>query len=114
MAEPATTTAAGVGIAAVAAIILEVTGVDLPPLVWSLIGAAFGQAYSNATVGRWRAMAQVLLGGMLGAILGLGGAHLGGIAHTHAVLLLCALGGVGTHPIVNAAVSAVVRKIEKV
>ena len=108
-----TTTTAGFGIAAFAAAVLEITGVSMQPIVWALIGAAFGQAYSNVLVGRWRAMIQVTLGGMIGSLIGLGAAYWFSTEHPHAVLLLCALGGAGAHPLVKTAISRGSKQIQE-
>jgi hypothetical protein len=50
---------------------LQHFGVDLHTLAVAFIGAAAFQAWSSVTVSRWRAMAQVLSGAVIGAV----GAH---------------------------------------
>lgn len=112
MAEPTTTAASGTILAAVAAFMLELTGVDLPPIVWAFIGAALMQGYSVTPVGRWRAISQVLTSGFMGALLGTALAHLGNIEVRSVVLLMCAVGGAGAHPIMQTLVSRFVKKVE--
>lgn len=110
MAEPTSTTAAAAAIGAATALLLELTGVDLPPFVWSSIGAAFMQAYSPAPVGRWRAISQVLLSCLLGAILGLGLGALTGASQRHLLLMLCAMGGAGAWPLARAIIARMVKQ----
>lgn len=112
MPEPTSTTAAAAAIVGGTALLLEVTGVDLPPFVWSSIGAAFMQAYSPAPTGRWRALAQVLLSGLLGAILGLGLGALTGASNRHLLLMLCAIGGAGAWPVTQALISRAVKQAQ--
>lgn len=99
-------------ITAVGAAVLELTGIDLPPIVWSLIGAALLQGYSDVPVGRWRSIVQVTTSGMMGALLGLGLSHLAGVDHRIVTLMVCGICGAGAHPIISALVQRLVRKIE--
>lgn len=105
---PATGTAVGV----VAGVVLEVLGVDVPPLVWSAVGAALMQGYSNLETTKTRAAVQVVASSLLGAIIGLTVTNLGGITYEPARFLACALGGFGAHPVLQALLKRLIEKIE--
>ena len=95
----------------VAAVILEATGLTLPPLVWALVGAAILQAYSTQTVGRFRAMAQVSLSCMAGALIGVSLAEFFVLDSANKIHLLSLVGGMCAQPILNAIGNKVVEKI---
>lgn len=112
MPEPTTAVTSGTVIAAAAATVLELTGIDLPPLVWSLIGASLMLGYSTTQVGRGRAIAQVLLSGFMGALMGTAVAHIGSVHTRTLMLLICAVCGAGAHPITQALVARFIKKVE--
>lgn len=111
MAEPTTTAASGTVVAAVAAFVLELTGVDLPPIVWAFIGAALMQGYSTLNVSKARAITQVISSGLMGALIGTAIAHLVTVEARPLVLLMCAIGGAGAHPIMQALVAKFIQKV---
>lgn len=106
------TPATGSIVGVVAGILLEILGIDVPPLVWALVGAALMQGYSEATVSKSRAAVQVAASSMLGAIIGLSITRFAKIDHQHTTYLLCALGGFGAHPLMQVLLSKMTNKIE--
>lgn len=107
------TPATGSIVGVVAGIVLEVFGIDVPPLVWSIVGAALMQGYSESTVSRVKASVQIVASSMLGAIIGLSITKFAGIDHQHTTYLLCALGGFGAHPLMRVLLSRLTTKIEE-
>lgn len=105
---PATGTVVGV----VAGIVLEVLGVDVPPLVWSAVGAALMQGYSSFETTKCRAAIQVVASTLLGTVIGLTITDLGNISYEPAKFLACALGGFGAHPVLQALLKRLLEKIE--
>lgn len=113
MAEPTiTTTSSAVTLSAFSAFVLQATGLDLPPIIWSCIGAAFMLAYNREPVGCWRAIAQTVLSGLLGSLIGLGAAQMIALEQRHIVLLLCALGGFGAYPLMQRLLAFLQRKVD--
>ena len=106
------TPATGSAIGLVAGVVLEVLGVDVPPLVWSTVGAALMQGYSQDTVSRGRAMVQVIASALLGSLIGLTITKVADISHQHTTYLLCALGGFGAHPLMQLLLSKLTQRIE--
>lgn len=51
------------------AAVLQAVGLDPYVLAIATVGAVFLQAWSDKTIGRWRAISQVLCSGMVGAFL---------------------------------------------
>lgn len=102
----------GSTIGLVAGVVLEVLGVDVPPLVWSTVGAALMQGYSTSTVSRGRATVQVIASAMLGSLIGLSITKAASVDHQHTTYLLCALGGFGAHPLMQLFLSKLTKRIE--
>lgn len=99
-------------VALVAGVILEVFGVDVPPLVWAAVGAGLMQGFSTATVSTVRATVQLVTSALMGAILGLGLAKLGGVVDKHVLYLLCAVSGFGALPLTQKVLDRVLSKVE--
>lgn len=57
-------------VAAISAILLETIGVDAHTVAVACVGAVGFQAFATETIGRTRAMVQVAVGGVIGALLG--------------------------------------------
>lgn len=102
MAELTTTTAlsASGGLAAT----LGLASVSPAWLVMAFFGALALQAFGTVTVTRTRAMVQIACSSVLGALIGAALAHYGGVHEEIVRLLLCALGGFGTYPLMQALV----------
>lgn len=107
------TPATGSVIGVTAGVILETLGIDVPPLMWSIVGAALMQGYSESSVSRSRVAVQIIASSMLGAIIGLSIAKYAGIAHQHSIYLLCALGGFGAHPLMQVFLTRLTKKVEE-
>ena len=107
------TPATGSVIGVAAGVVLEILGIEVPPLVWSIAGAALAQGYSEVEVSKSRMAVQIISSSFLGAIIGLNihllpklvgvdiaqgltAAHL-----QHTTYLFCALGGFAAHPIMK-------------
>ena len=108
------TPATGSVVGAIAGVILEVLGIDVPPLMWAVVGAALMQGYSQATVSRGRATVQIVASSMVGALIGLSVTKFANIDHQQTVYLLCALGGFGAHPLTQKLLLKLSAKIESV
>ena len=77
------TAAAPLAATGMAAVVLEITGISLPPFVWALVGAALMQAYSQHECSRLRTVCQVLLSCLAGAGLAVGVAEFAAIEGAH-------------------------------
>ena len=110
MADATPTSATALGV--VAGVILDILGIELPPLMWSVIGASFMQGYSAVETSKTRAVIQVIGSGLLGTVIGLTITNLGGISFEPAKYLACALGGFGAHPVLQALLKRLIEKIE--
>lgn len=106
------TPATGSLIGAFAGIVLEILGIDVPPLMWSIIGAALMQGYAETSVSRGRAVVQVVASSMVGALIGLSVTKFASIEHQHTTYLLCALGGFGAHPLMQKLLARLESKID--
>jgi uncharacterized membrane protein AbrB (regulator of aidB expression) len=106
------TPATGSAIGFVAGVILEVFGVDVPPIMWGLVGATFGLGYSKDTVSRMRAGVQVVTSAMLGSLIGLSFAKLASIDHQNTIYLLCCIGGFGAHPLMQIMLAKMAKYID--
>lgn len=107
------TPATGSVIGVAAGVVLEILGIDVPPLVWAIVGAALMQGYSEVNVSRGKAAVQIVASSMLGAIIGLSAAKYSGISHQHTVYLLCAIGGFGAHPLMQSFLARFTKKVEE-
>lgn len=56
-------------VAAISAVLLETIGVDAYTIAVACVGAVGFQAFATQAIGRFRAMAQVAVGGVIGALL---------------------------------------------
>jgi uncharacterized membrane protein YgaE (UPF0421/DUF939 family) len=101
-------------VAGVAALLLEVTGISLPPFVWALVGAALLQAYSKSECTRLRAILQVLLSCMAGAGIAVGVAQYAGITGAHVVNLLALIFGAFALPALQAVWTKLQEKINAI
>lgn len=97
---------------AVALLILETFGIDLPPLAWSFVGALLMLAYSPDPVGRWRAMSQAIASGFMGALIGLGISHIISMQNRYGILLFCAVGGFAAYPLMQRLMAFIIRKVD--
>ena len=106
------TPTSGTALGFVAGVILDILGIEIPPLMWSVIGASFMQGYSSVETTKLRAIVQVVGSGLLGTVIGLTITNLGGITYEPAKYLACALGGFGAHPVLQALLKKLVERIE--
>jgi hypothetical protein len=115
MTEPVSIASSSV-IAAFAAGFLQLVGIDMPPVIWACIGAAFAQGYSDVEISRFRVAVHILGGGMLGALMGTVFAsffpEFAGLDHRHLVFMLAAVGGFGAQPIMQTLLTKIVKKLE--
>jgi uncharacterized membrane protein len=109
MPEPTTTTA----LATSGAVAATLGFASLSPawLVMAFFGALALQAFGSATITRARAMAQIACSSVLGALIGAALAHFGGVTEEVVRLLLCALGGFGTYPLMQALIERLKSKL---
>ena len=102
-------------IAAVAAAFLQLVGIDMPPVIWAGIGAAFAQGYSDVQITRFRAAAHILGAAMLGALIGTVLAsflpEFAGLEHRLVIFLLAAVGGFGAQPIMQTLLTKLIKKL---
>jgi hypothetical protein len=89
-----------------------VLGVDYYALIWGLFGALFASAFFSASVGRRRAVLEVVLSTLAGAVCG-------SIVADHSesrriLMFMCFICGAGSQPIVSAAIKATVARIDRV
>jgi hypothetical protein len=106
-----TTPTTGTAVGVVAGVLLDFFGIDVPPLMWAIIGASLMQGYSLVEITRLRATVQVMGSALVGAILGLTLVDLGGVTYEPAKFLACALGGFGAHPVLQALLKRLLEKI---
>jgi len=100
--------------AGLTAVLIEYTGISLPPFVWALVGAALLQAYSQQECSRLRTVAQVVLSCMAGAAIALGLAEFAGITGAHVVHLLALIGGAFAQPILQTLFTKLQGKIDAI
>lgn len=108
MSEP---TSSGYVMAAVAAVTLDVFGLDVKFILWAAIGAFIPLVYTKASVSRRRAFAQVVIGGLLGAVMGGAVADYLSVEKMVGRLAMCAIFGAGAYPIIQESINTIVRKI---
>lgn len=105
------TAAAPLTATGIAAVVLELTGISLPPFVWALIGAALMQAYSKHECSRLRTVCQVMLSCMAGAGIAAGIAEYRAIEGPHVLHLLALIFGAFAQPAMQAVWSKLQEKI---
>jgi hypothetical protein len=101
-------------VAGVAAVLLEMTGVSLPPFVWALVGASLTQAYSRHEASRTRTIVQVVLSCLAGAGLAVGAAEFSHVTGMHAVNLLALIFGAFAQPALQALWNKLAEKINAI
>lgn len=108
MAEPTTTTALATSGGVAAA--LGLASISPSWLVMAFFGALALQAFGTSTITHARAVVQVACSSVLGALIGAALAYMGGVHEEIVRLLLCALGGFGTYPLMQALLDRVKEK----
>jgi uncharacterized metal-binding protein len=108
------TAAAPLAATGIAAVLLEVTGISLPPFVWALVGAALLQAYSQQACSRLRTVCQVLLSCMAGAGIAVGVAEYAAIQGAHVLHLMALIFGAFAQPALQAVWGKVQEKINAI
>ncbi len=108
------TVATPVATAGAAAVLLELTGISLPPFIWALVGAALLQAYSQQDCSRMRTICQVLLSCMAGAALAVGIAEYTAIQGPHVMHLLALVCGAFAQPALQAIWQKLLEKINAI
>ena len=111
MPEPTTTTTAALAASGGFAAALGLSGVSPAWLFMAFVGALSLQAFSTTTITRARAMVQVACSSVLGALIGAVLAIYGGVQHDAVRLLLCALGGFGTYPLMQILIDQIKNRI---
>jgi hypothetical protein len=115
MSEPVSIAGSSV-IAAIAAGFLQVSGIDLPPVLWAAIGAAFMQGHSDEEISRFRVAVHIIGSGLLGGLMAVFFVNLlptfGDVAMRYATLMTAAVCGFGAQPIMQSLLTKVLKKIE--
>ena len=108
MPEPTTTAALTTSGALAAALGLA----SLSPawLLMAFWGALALQAFSTITITRTRALTQIACSSVLGALIGAAASHYAGVQEEVIRLLLCAVGGFGTYPLMQWLIEVIKRK----
>lgn len=81
--------------AAISAVVLEALGVSPYGIAMAAIGAVVFQAWSDKSVGKFKAMIQVVAGGLIGAVAAQGLEDLAGTNSLAGVMLMSAFFGYG-------------------
>jgi hypothetical protein len=105
---PVTGTVVGV----ISGVLLDFLGLEIPPLMWAVVGASFMQGYSTTETTRLRAAVQIIGSALVGAVIGLNIVNVGGLTYEPAKFLACALGGFGAHPVLQALLKRLIDRIE--
>jgi hypothetical protein len=82
-------------VAVMSAIILEALGVSPYGIAMAAIGAVVFQAWSTKSAGKFKAMVQVVAGGLIGAVAAQGLADLAGVNSRAVIMLMSAFFGYG-------------------
>lgn len=104
MTEPVTIAGSSV-IATATAVFLQMSGIDLPPVLWAMIGASFMQGHNQEEISRLRVAVHIVLSGLLGGLLGTVFVKLmpefSGVDSRHLTLLASAVCGFGSQPLMQ-------------
>lgn len=114
MPDAATSSTAGAAwMAGITAATLAFLGVDYYALIGALGGVLFTLSSVREASSRMRVLATVAVTTFAAAVIGQGAAHVAGLTARPAVILLSLLCGAGGQVVVQAAVAALVTRIQK-